>query len=119
MDFRCTHKTEPMPDTAPVAKKLRLYAMTLGENKTLLFCQRNRAVKRLLIHSALLRLISNASSYSSAELTRRPTNEQCTGGNRPWTLRSKWDVFIKPLPSGIREPWRKGGGKTVETRDDG
>lgn len=35
------------------------------------------------------------------------------------TLHLKWDVSIKSLPSGLRELYRRGGGKTMRARGDG
>jgi hypothetical protein len=79
----------------------------LGENKILLFCQRNlatTAIKTLLqkwhiampigLHSAHIR---GGYFCTGRELTQRPINWQ--GAESDFAAFSpKWGVFIKPLP---------------------
>ena len=52
-------------------------------------------------HSSSIR---EASSYCRWELTQRPTTGPGAESERPGTTRSpRGDVFIKPLPSGLRD----------------
>ena len=59
-------------------------------------------------HSALIR---EASSCSRWELTQRPTTQQCEGSESP-----TWGVFIKPLPSRLRDLCDRGERKLAIPR---
>lgn len=52
------------------------------------------------------------SFYQSPNITL--STGHCSESERPWHAQFKWDIFIKPLFSLLREPCERGGGKIIE-----
>ena len=70
------------------------------------FCSTHRSVPC----SAIIR---EASSCSSWEQIQRATARQCAESEELRIPTPKWDVSVRSLPSGIRDIWGTGGGKSL------
>jgi hypothetical protein len=51
--------------------------------------------------------------------TQRPMACQYTGNDKLGILNTKWDVFIKPLLSRMRDLYRREGRNILRAREDG
>jgi len=61
-------------------------------------------------------IIGEASSYSRQELIQRPTTDNVQRVRDFETLSPKSKVSIKPFPSGLRDPCKRGGRKIEVAR---
>lgn len=111
---------ESMSVTARVVENLRLSATGPRKNQVLWFCNHSKKhthkimmtfcySHRSISHSAIIKEVS----CSRWELMQRHRSEQCVESKR------FWDVFIKPFPSRIRYPCRRGSRKIARVRSNG
>lgn len=111
---------EPMPDTAQVAKNLRLDRPWLRgkSNIIVLLKEYNKWFFTTLCYRSLscLAFIREASYCRRQELTDI-TTEQCTESKRLWKSQFKACLYqVKSFLTGFRKPCCRGGGKTVRAR---
>lgn len=111
---------ESMSVTARVVENLRLSATGPRKNQVLWFCNHSKKHTQKIVmtfcyshrsisHSAIIKEVS----CSRWELMQRHRSEQCVESKR------LWDVFIKPFPSRIRCPCRRGSRKIARVKSNG